>query len=66
MQTRLGSFIEANVNVIIGFTFGVIVNSVAIVLMEGYPATVIGTTSATVMTVQSLIRQYFVRRYFNG
>lgn len=66
MQTRLGSFVEAWANIVVGF--GIQFTAVAIFL----PLLGIGTISVqqnlklgVIMTVISIARSYLLRRFFN-
>lgn len=65
MQTRLGSFVEAWANVIIGFGIQYTASYYALHAL-GLPIS--GSTNfvlAVIMTVVSLIRSYLLRRFFN-
>ena len=65
-QTRLGSFIEAWVNVAIGFTINFVAN-LAILPMFGFN---ISAGQAfwvgCIFTIISVIRSYAIRRWFNA
>jgi hypothetical protein len=66
MQTRLGSFIEAWANIGVGFAINYFAN-LAIMPLFGFAITYgqafwIGV----IFTVISLVRQYVLRRWFNG
>jgi O-antigen/teichoic acid export membrane protein len=66
-QTKLGSFVEAWVNIAVGFAINWCANMVFLP-MFGFT----GLTASKafgiglVFTVISLVRQYILRRYFNG
>lgn len=65
MQTRVGSFIEAIINVLVGFTIATIANLVFIP-MFGYPITLEDSIGVgAILTVISIIRSYTLRRIFN-
>lgn len=65
-QTRLGSFIEAWVNVFIGFGINLVANMVVLPWF-GYPVS-LGTAFhiGLVFTVISVVRSYCIRRWFNA
>jgi hypothetical protein len=65
-QTRLGSFIEAIINIVIGFTINWILNML-VLPQFGFPITG-GQAFAIglIFTVASVARMYVVRRWFNG
>lgn len=66
-QTRFGSFVEAVANIFVGFAINWSANMIFLP-MFGFS----GITAAKafgiglVFTVISLVRQYILRRYFNG
>jgi hypothetical protein len=67
MQTRKGSLVEAITNILIGFSLNFGVNLVTLPLLwnpasPGLSAFYIGL----VFTAVSLIRQYVLRRWFDG
>lgn len=65
MQSRLSSFIEACVNVSIGFGVSMVANLVVLPAF-GYPVTVPDAFGiGLVFTVISVVRSYVVRRVFN-
>ena len=65
-QTKLGSFVEAWTNIAIGFAINWTANMLVLPLfgfnVTGAQAFGIGI----VFTVISLVRQYVLRRWFNG
>lgn len=66
-QTRLQSFIEAWVNVIIGFVINFIANLVILPLF-GFTSLTLGTNFVIglLYTVISVVRSYAIRRWFNA
>lgn len=65
MQSKLGSLVEASVNVAIGFCVSVAVGRIAYPLF-GYEVTLMDNASLTVVfTVTSMARSYIIRRLFN-
>ncbi len=64
-QSRRHSLIEANVNVLIGFTINLIANLI-ILPAFGYMVSIGDAFGiGLVFTVISVVRSYFVRRLFN-
>lgn len=65
-QTKLGSFIEACANIVVGFAINWSANMLVLPLfgfkLSGGTAFEIGL----VFTAISLVRQYILRRWFNG
>lgn len=66
-QTRLGSFVEAWVNVFIGFWINFTANMLILPLF-GFTSLTIGTNFliGMVYTVISVARSYVIRRWFNA
>jgi hypothetical protein len=65
-QTRLGSLIEACMNVAIGFGISFVANIVVLPAF-GYPVTLGDAFGiGVVFTVISVARSYLIRRYFNA
>jgi hypothetical protein len=66
MQTKLGSFIEAWINVLIGFGINFVAN---MLILPYYGFTSLDTATnfkiGVAFTVISVVRSYLVRRYFN-
>lgn len=66
MQTRLESFIEAWINVLIGFGINFVAN---IVILPYYGFTNLDAVTnfkiGIAFTVVSVLRSYVIRRYFN-
>jgi hypothetical protein len=67
MQTRLGSFVEAWGNILIGFGINFAMNLI-VLPMFGFASLTISKNIAIglLYTVVSLARSYILRRYFNG
>lgn len=65
-QTKLGSFIEAWINVLIGFTINFVANMFILPLI-GFHITVSENLFIGVLyTIISVARSYIVRRWFNA
>jgi hypothetical protein len=65
-QSRLGSFIEAWINVLIGFTINFIANLVIFPIF-GWQITVMENLAlGAVYTLISVARSYAIRRWFNA
>jgi hypothetical protein len=66
-QSRLGSFIEAWINVAIGFGINFVANLVVLPAV-GLPTPTIGQNFAigALFTVISVTRSYVIRRWFNA
>lgn len=66
-QTKLGSFIEAWINVLIGFGINFIAN-LLILPAFGFTALTLETNLyiGLVYTIVSVIRSYVIRRWFNA
>ena len=64
-QTRLGSFIEAWINVLIGFGINFIAN-LLILPMFGFHITLMDNLYIGILyTIISVVRSYAIRRWFN-
>lgn len=64
-QTRLGSFIEAWINVLIGFGINFIAN-LLILPMFGFHITLMDNLYIGILyTTISVVRSYAIRRWFN-
>lgn len=64
-QSKLGSFTEAGLNILVGVVVAVIANWTLINLL-GYPISLLDATIlGGFFTIISLIRGYYVRRFFN-
>lgn len=65
-QTRLGSFIEAWINVVIGFVINMVANFLILPLI-GFQITLEQNLLIGVLyTAVSLTRSYVIRRWFNA
>jgi hypothetical protein len=66
-QTRLGSFIEAWINVLIGFGINFAAN-LLILPAFGFTSLTLGTNFVIglLYTVVSVVRSYAIRRWFNA
>lgn len=65
-QTRLGSFIESNVNTFVGFVGSVAIWEWVVAPLWGFNTSFVDNlVIICIFTVWSIIRGYFVRRYFN-
>jgi uncharacterized membrane protein YagU involved in acid resistance len=65
-QTRLGSFIEAWVNVLIGFGINFCANLVILPLFGYTPGLWDNFQIGLLYTVVSIARSYVIRRWFNA
>lgn len=66
MQTKLGSFVEALVNTLVGLVFAFAAQSVMFAV-SGIHATATQNLIVVIgMTVVSVVRTYIIRRVFNG
>jgi predicted membrane protein len=66
MQTRLSSLIEAVINVVIGFVISLAITAV-VLPAYGHQVTWSENLQITlIFTATSILRTYFVRRYFNA
>ena len=65
MQSKLDSFIEAWLNVLIGFGISVLANFVIFPLVGIGASTTQIITVGIFMTIVSVARSYFVRRFAN-
>lgn len=66
-QTKLGSFVEAWVNVLIGFTINFVANMLILPLF-GFTSLTLATNFliGLIYTVISVARSYVIRRWFNA
>jgi hypothetical protein len=64
-QTRLGSLIEAFVNVLIGFTINYIANLLIFPLYGFHISLMDNLTMGFIYTGISIARSYVIRRWFN-
>jgi hypothetical protein len=66
MQSRIGSFVEAQANVIVGFGVAWAANSIVLPLF-GLPVSAGKSFGiAIVFSAISMVRSYILRRFFNG
>lgn len=65
-QSRLGSFIEAVINIIIGFGINFTANALVFPLFGWQISTSENFLLGGVYTVISLVRSYTIRRWFNA
>lgn len=66
MQSRRGSFVEALINVAVGYALSVAANSIILPLFGFHPSLGQNAAIALVFTGLSLVRSYSLRRLFNG
>lgn len=65
-QTKLGSFIEACINVLIGFTINFIANMLILPLIGFHITPGQNLFIGVLYTIISVARSYVVRRWFNA
>ena len=66
MQTRLSSFIEACINVLIGFVINMVANFVILPLVGFHITLSQNLFIGPLYTVISVARSYTIRRWFNA
>lgn len=66
MQTKLGSFIEAWINVVIGFTINFVANLLIFPLFGMEISLADNFLLGMIYTLVSVARSYVVRRWFNA
>jgi uncharacterized membrane protein (DUF485 family) len=66
MQTRMGSFVEAWLNVLVGFGVSFLANLLVLPLFGFYVTTSDAFGIGVIFTAISLARSYIIRRFFNG
>lgn len=64
-QTRLGSFIEAWANIVIGFSINWVANMLILPLFGFNIKPMAAFNMGLIFTVISLVRSYWLRRLFN-
>jgi predicted Na+-dependent transporter len=64
-QTKLGSFIEAWINVLIGFVINYIMNLLILPLFGFHISLTDNILMGLLYTIVSVARSYVVRRWFN-
>ncbi len=65
-QSRLGSFIEAIINIIIGFAINFTANALVFPLFGWTISTSDNLLLGAIYTAISLLRSYTIRRWFNA
>lgn len=65
-QSRLGSLVEAVINTLIGFTINYTANLLIFPLFGMHISLEANLLLGLIYTIISVIRGYFVRRYFNN
>ncbi len=65
-QTRMGSFIEAWINVLIGFTINYIANLCIFPLFGMHISLSDNLLMGLIYTLISVVRSYTIRRWFNA
>lgn len=65
-QTKLGSFYEALINIIIGWTINFIANMLVFPMFGWEISDEQNIYLGTIYTVISLVRSYAIRRWFNA
>lgn len=65
-QTRLGSFIEALMNVGIGLAVSMLANALVFPRFGFYPSAGQNIAISLIYTAISIVRQYVLRRWFNA
>lgn len=66
MQTRLGSFFEATINIIIGLAINLTANALVFPLFGWTISAADNLLLGTIYTGISLVRSYTIRRWFNA
>lgn len=66
MQTRTDSLMEAVCNTAVGFTVSLVTQFVMVWVFDFNLSASESVTMVTIFTVVSVIRQYVLRRLFNG
>jgi len=64
-QSRLHSFVESVVNVIIGYSINVVANIYVLPLFGFYPSIAEAMGMGVIFTFISIVRSYILRRLFN-
>lgn len=65
-QTRLGSLIETLMNVAIGLLVSVVANALVFPRFGFHPSLSQNVAISVTYTAISIVRQYVLRRWFNG
>lgn len=66
MQSRLGSFVEAWVNIVVGFSINFVANMLIFPLFGFHITLGANFVMGVIYTVISLARSYAIRRWFNA
>lgn len=65
-QTKLSSFIEALMNVAIGFSINYIANLLIFPLFDMHISLIDNLWMGMIYTIISIVRSYVIRRWFNA
>jgi hypothetical protein len=65
-QTRLGSFIEACINIVIGFVINFCMNLLILPLFGFHITLLDNFYMGLLYTIVSIVRSYVIRRWFNS
>ena len=65
-QTRLGSFIEACINILIGFSINFVMNLIILPIFGFHISLENNFYMGLMYTAVSIIRSYVIRRWFNS
>jgi len=65
-QTRLGSFIEACINIVIGFVINFCMNLIILPLFGFHITLLDNFYMGLLYTIVSIVRSYVIRRWFNS
>ncbi len=65
-QTRLGSFIESLMNIVIGFVVALISQTIIFPMFDIYVSMTTHLAISAWFTAISLVRSYIIRRWFNA
>ena len=66
IQSKLGSFYEACMNILIGFSINFVANLLIFPLFGFHISAGANFVMGLIYTVISLVRSYAIRRWFNG
>lgn len=65
-QSRLGSFLEASINVAIGLAISLVANALVFPLFGFHPDLWQNIRISAIYTLISIARSYVIRRWFNA
>ena len=65
-QTKLGSFIEACINIVIGFVINFCMNLLILPLFGFHITLIDNFYMGLLYTIVSIVRSYVIRRWFNS